>query len=429
MQMKRLVSILMLYAVAPIPADFDSIRKEIENYELEHPGRTLTVESILARLPENFRSSFTLMHTSESLQRSSFEAPRVIMFGQDARTVMAFNGDPQHSSYARLEFATFDPLSQDIAFRMIEFPQGDSGNGRAAFSEKNPPLCMGCHGPTPHYIWAQYAQWPGSYGSRDDVLDLAEGEKSAFQQFRQIAGSHARYKSLLFPYDTLSPVAPYRPLQDGRPGTDRGDYKVAIEFRPNFRLGAFLMRHQAQARATEITRSSEFESHRYGFLFYLAGCHDRFQSPLASAMNKATGKQNHSGYAALFGPSPSQGWHLDKGPEAFRDYDYSPGLNSFRAGLLGHIWPLAVGDDEALAAFWKPIRIADYVRSFDTIGFKVSEEGQAMWEALDREGPIPSGVAGSGEADNYGNISKTPMLTLQQGLEMCRILAQKHLER
>ena len=66
-----------------------------------------SIDELLPLLPADYRSEYTLMHTSPSLQPATFEYPRVIMTGPRATLVIAFNGDPQADRYNVLEIIQF----------------------------------------------------------------------------------------------------------------------------------------------------------------------------------------------------------------------------------------------------------------------------------------------------------------------------------
>src|SRR5438105_1424294 len=74
---------------------------------------------VIAALPEDFRSSFTLVNSSRSAQSATFESPRVIMFNQNAKLIMTFNGDPSESNYDRLELIQFRDQTNEFEFRAI----------------------------------------------------------------------------------------------------------------------------------------------------------------------------------------------------------------------------------------------------------------------------------------------------------------------
>lgn len=53
-----------------------------------------TIDELLPELPAYYRSEFTLMHDSSSLQKASLELPRVIMTGPRATLIIAFTDHP-----------------------------------------------------------------------------------------------------------------------------------------------------------------------------------------------------------------------------------------------------------------------------------------------------------------------------------------------
>ncbi len=143
-----------------------------------------SIEELLPLLPQDYRSEFTLMHDSLSLQPSTFESPRVIMTGPRATLVIAFSSDPEAFRYNVLEIIQFredgapgDPPNpatpaRGFEFREIVFSDLDPP-GPPAFGPANPPLCFSCHGGSdPRPNWEVYSQWPGAYGSSVDQVPL-----------------------------------------------------------------------------------------------------------------------------------------------------------------------------------------------------------------------------------------------------------------
>lgn len=151
-----------------------------------------SVETLLPQLPQELRSHYVLMHTSESLQAASYENPRVILFGEDAQLTCTFNGDPEHAGYDTIECFQFHKAQRRFEFRQIEFPK----NAPVKFSELNRSTdgrvsCTSCHGADPRPNWNDYDSWPGVYGEGDDKPDH---EKQ--QRFITGMGQHPRYKWL-----------------------------------------------------------------------------------------------------------------------------------------------------------------------------------------------------------------------------------------
>jgi hypothetical protein len=211
-----------------------------------------SVEQMLPLLPPEYLKKFTLMHSSASLQGSSYENPRTIIFGEEARFIMTFNGyhavgrdrdgnplDHGESRDTRLptsasrrgffdfEIVEFNPSTQKFEFHFLSFPRGaefenlgyappaevESSVASASFSKLNPSTCMACHkgsgnssaaDPTP--LWSQYEVWPGAYGAISDTYKASSYSKNSFvnypfdkQKLNQLiarASEHPRYRNL-----------------------------------------------------------------------------------------------------------------------------------------------------------------------------------------------------------------------------------------
>lgn len=130
--------------------------------------------------PEFFRN-FVLIYRSQSLQESSFQAPRVLLFDPSGELVVTFNGDPKHRGHRKLELMQFRTDKLAFEFREIDFtPAGPK------LSEANPKTCLQCHqsaaraGVDPRPNWEPYNVWPGAYGSDSGRLwprNLYEAKK------------------------------------------------------------------------------------------------------------------------------------------------------------------------------------------------------------------------------------------------------------
>ncbi|MBX3018871.1 MAG: hypothetical protein KF767_13355 [Bdellovibrionaceae bacterium] len=123
-----------------------------------------------AAAPEYFEN-FVLIYRSQSLQESSFQAPRVLLFDPSGELVVTFNGHPQHRGYGKLELMQFRGDTMKFEFREIDFtPNGPK------LSDANPKTCLQCHqsaaraGVDPRPNWEPYNVWPGAYGSESGRL-------------------------------------------------------------------------------------------------------------------------------------------------------------------------------------------------------------------------------------------------------------------
>ncbi len=167
--------------------------REIENWTRR--GEVRSVEDVLRRLPQDFRSRFVLMERSRSLQEASSAAPRAILFGDKAELVLSFNGDPGQRGYGHLESVELDPRTLTYEIRSIDFTASPP-----RISAPNPEICLKCHRQIPRPNWEPYPYWPGVLGESPKYT--AE-ERLRLESFAKAAAQHPRYKYLDFKH-TLS---------------------------------------------------------------------------------------------------------------------------------------------------------------------------------------------------------------------------------
>lgn len=139
-----------------------SVRELVQLFEKD---KVQTVEEALESVSKNYTnylSEFTATFKSFSLQQSSCDNPRVIVFGQRAKTLMSFNGHKKHRGFNSLEFIEYNLDKKDFDFFEINF----SNQGLAV--EKNPKKCLNCHKETKP-LWENYPSWTFFYGGSDDI--------------------------------------------------------------------------------------------------------------------------------------------------------------------------------------------------------------------------------------------------------------------
>lgn len=150
-----------------------------------------SVDNFLAALPPSMKENFVLMHESRSLQRATPQQPRQILFGSDARFLLAVSGVPEDPRYKEIEFAEFEPATGRYHFGVISF--SDSAKPKVT---KDVALCQNCHGSLPHPVWAPYPDWQGAYGNDRGVI---EGTlKQNFAAFLASAPTTPHYQHLRF---------------------------------------------------------------------------------------------------------------------------------------------------------------------------------------------------------------------------------------
>lgn len=209
-----------------------------------------SIDSVLPKLPPMMLSNYTLMYASGSLQGASFQNPRVILFGANARLTCAFNGDPSQAGYDTLECFQFRDADRKFDFRQIQFPTEQNGLSDVKFSAPNRTAdgsisCTSCHSTDPRPNWDQYNTWHGAYGSGDDVLYENYNEVTTYASFVSARPNHPRYKWLI--QGSLA-TDPY--LGDGN-----GPITVDIGKEPNLRFSDSVCRLNAHrtARILEST--------------------------------------------------------------------------------------------------------------------------------------------------------------------------------
>ena len=200
-----------------------------------------TVEEVLALLPAPFREHYVLMFSSRSLQQGSMLAPRAIVFGQDGRFILSFNGQAQQRGFEALETLSWDPLGKRFSFRELQFEPDAQGVRHAHLSAPNPPKCLACHGQPAHPIWDAAPLWPGAYGQ---VYQQRPGpaEQAGLERFASLAGGDPRYRWLAKLQDYVYRVSFHVGRQERYDNTD-------VES-PNARLGELL----AHMRISQLSK-------------------------------------------------------------------------------------------------------------------------------------------------------------------------------
>lgn len=154
---------------------------------LEISKNSSNIEAALKTLRSNFPEvmlTHTLVYDSLSIQQATFEEPRVIVFGPDAKFVFSFNGNAGMRGGAAFETMEFDEAKGEFQFREIVFKKQvahdelseytpartESQNANVIWTKSNTDRCTQCHGENPSPIFETYFIWPGFYGSNDDFL-------------------------------------------------------------------------------------------------------------------------------------------------------------------------------------------------------------------------------------------------------------------
>ncbi len=345
---------------------YEQLRAQIEQEKLYR------VEQVLARLPDDLLRNFTMVYGSRSLQDSSLRAPRVLLFGRDAKLVITFNGEPEQKRFDELELLQWRDESAEFELRTIKF----EGNG-VQFSHKNPSLCLTCHGQSPHPIWGSYDYqkndkefWPGFYGSVHDAPKKVPAERDAFVEFRVRAPSHLRYRYLHFE-DNGSKWYPY------------GEGAFQHRYRPNNRLGNLLSRLNARRIAQRAVKSQFLERNRDLVLKWILQCpgieHSDFYARVYALFQRTFSQDEYAGIYAELEKAPSEfrlaflfeklltgldvyTWNMSIATEPVRGR-FSTGIIGIDQMVAGALLPRLIGNDTRLAAHY---RVWNNAQVYDT---------------------------------------------------------------
>lgn len=148
-----------------------------------------TLKLITERRPK-FLTHATFAYGSRSLQSSTYENPRAIVFSGDAETILSFNGEPGQRGYERLEMICFNEPEKTFEFHDIAFPKeanstdeledltaSEQAQNFAHTNGRSNRDCRMCHQTPARPNWDAYPFWPGFYGAVDDSNNYTERAK------------------------------------------------------------------------------------------------------------------------------------------------------------------------------------------------------------------------------------------------------------
>lgn len=233
---------------------YEDVLKLIEQQKLQGTPIDSPL-ALLKALPSSLKRNFTLVYKSRNrFQDASGLFPRAIVYSK--HLVYTFNGHPDQKGYNVIELMDFRPEARKIELREIHFAKTDRGV-HVSHSESTPTKCLQCHGADPKPIWAMYSDWPGAYGSKDDILqDSVDGfeEKKSFYSFLKYvrANPDSRYAQL--------------PLGENDPFPYREHSALGFQNRSNLVLTKILSRFNTQRLARIIEQSSWYPSYQWPLL-------------------------------------------------------------------------------------------------------------------------------------------------------------------
>jgi hypothetical protein len=215
-----------------------------------------SIDELLQHLPDEYIAGFTLVYRTRALgqERVTPARPRVLLFGKDAKFVLAYNshttgGTAQPGDVESIETLAFDDATGESVLREVVF---DGRVPDLAKVEANPERCLSCHGHFPDNghsargLWDPYNSWSGVYGSLSrggiDFMKLDTNELRNFQTFLEERGRNPRYTFLPLRTQKLSELPADTVLRPFNPATmnDAQVFSDGYTTFPNQMIGMYL---------------------------------------------------------------------------------------------------------------------------------------------------------------------------------------------
>jgi hypothetical protein len=269
---------------ASTDSSYDNLQSLL-NKNAETGAPVQDVDELIPLLPLELRSNFTFIYQSRSPHGGLGEEsqrvvdplhPRLVLFSDDGKLVLAFNGNPDKSGYNILELIHFNDGKSAFEMERFVLPaavkQNPSLQKQARDNRKiNPAECLRCHGQDPRPITDSYPLWPGFYGSVRDTFPKDSPELPLYKKFlnQQKNASSGPYRRLNWPQGTSTP--PYLDPLHYDPETIEGSLDE-FKFLPNTRLGMALTELNRKRLQRKLKASKHYDDYKYGLLAGFLGC-------------------------------------------------------------------------------------------------------------------------------------------------------------
>jgi hypothetical protein len=219
----RFLIAIVFFALNDLAASAASVESWADLASIINLKQVINIDDLLAELPADYVKGYTLVYRTRALNQENVSPrrPRVLIFGQDAKLVLAYNshftgGKARPGDLETIETLEFDGVSGRSYLREVEF--NGSTVPDLAQVKVNPDRCLACHAATsnPHAdpsrtvrgLWDPYNSWAGAYGSLSredtDFIKLNTFEFSNFQEFLAEKSNNPRYKYLTLSTKNLS---------------------------------------------------------------------------------------------------------------------------------------------------------------------------------------------------------------------------------
>lgn len=184
--MKSLAVLALIFASPAFAAPrftLDAFEQLLQEHDVKK------VEDVLPHLPGELRSRYVIVEDGRGLQQATPEKPRIVM-RQDG-VFLAFNDEELRNGNSFEAIERRDDGTYEFRRYLFPIPPHEGPN---YVVEKNPRLCLNCHGRPGRPLWSPFPFWPGVLGSG---LHLGAEERERLHNFTLNNHAHPRYRHLL----------------------------------------------------------------------------------------------------------------------------------------------------------------------------------------------------------------------------------------
>jgi hypothetical protein len=282
----RVLVAVILSVLHGFPAFADSVESWEDLKRIIKEKKIANIDDLLTHLPPDYTKGYTLIYRTRALNQETVSPrrPRVVLFGQNARFVLAYNshvtgGKARPGDREVIETLEFDRIKGQSLLREVAF-NGEVPNLDAV--TVNPDRCLACHAVTsdppmkPKHtvrgLWDPYNSWAGVYGSLSrndaDFMKFDTQEYRNFQEFLKEKPNNPRYAHLPLGTKKLSQLG----IEEYKPGLadDALTFSNGYSSNPNQMLGMHLADYNFRRVGNILAKVAPVET-RKAFQYLVRG--------------------------------------------------------------------------------------------------------------------------------------------------------------
>jgi hypothetical protein len=254
----RFFTAVIFFALNGFAASAAPVESWTDLKEIIISNQVTNIDDLLAHLPADYVKGYTLVYRTRALNQESVSPrrPRVLLFGQNAKFVLAYNshltgGKARPGDVEAIETLEFDDATGESRLREVEFTSGTVPDLTKV--TVNSDRCVACHAAqsNPHVdrkysvrgLWDPYNSWAGVYASlsrkNTDFIKFDTAEFLNFQEFLAEKPNNPRYDYLPLTKKTLSELGSSVEFDSGSMD-DALTFSNGYSRHPNQILGMYL---------------------------------------------------------------------------------------------------------------------------------------------------------------------------------------------